>query len=257
MWKPLSIQPDYEISESGIIRNTKTGYIVSRDLNHSKVYQFGKRIVVNIQKSIQSHFPENIQIIPGEIWKVIPGYEGIYMISSIGRLKSLSRPSRNNRGIFNTTETIFTQCKLNSTGYFQMRLTKNNRSICFKAHRLVAMAFIANPENKPYINHKNGIKTDNRVENLEWCTPKENSIHASLTGLLRPSKFKGLTNVSGACKPVLKLDLSGNFIKRYPSLSEASRDMNVRMCSITDAIYGKCHTCKGFKWQYESLSKKS
>lgn len=78
---------------------------------------------------------------------------------------------------------------LSAYGYPEVNLKNNGEALHLKVHRLVALAFIANPDNKPWVNHKNGIKTDNRVENLEWCTPDENNKHASKTGLF--NSFSG------------------------------------------------------------------
>jgi hypothetical protein len=112
-----------------------------------------------------------------EYWEFVVGSKRMYRISTLGRVRSTGRnQSRNNK------VQIMRQSK-DTDGYPQLSLYIDGGKHSRKIHRLVATAFIANPENKPCVNHKNGIKTDNRVENLEWCTVMENNMHALLTGL--------------------------------------------------------------------------
>ena len=111
-----------------------------------------------------------------EIWKDIKGYEGKYQVSNKGNIKSLKQ--FNKRGV-----DLIIKLGKNNTGYTIVRLTKNNKLKTPLVHRLVAQAFIPNPDNKPQVNHKNGNKADNTVENLEWVTRSENQKHAYETGL--------------------------------------------------------------------------
>jgi hypothetical protein len=109
----------------------------------------------------------------------IKDYEGLYQISNIGMVKSFPR-KHTNGGLLKSY--------LLSNGYHRIVLCKNSVPKAYSVHRLVAQTFIPNPLNLPEVNHKNGIKTDNRVENLEWCTRKNNSLHASKHNLYHPAK---------------------------------------------------------------------
>jgi len=127
---------------------------------------------------------ENLE---NEIWKPINGYEGKYEVSNTGRVKSLGRyiqKSRNGKPVQQWYDGFVMKNIVDARwGYHRVYLCKDGKIKAYKLHRLVAGAFIDNPENKPCVNHKNGIKTDNRVDNLEWCSYQENARHAIDTGL--------------------------------------------------------------------------
>lgn len=109
-----------------------------------------------------------------EVWKDIKDYEGFYQVSNLGRVKSLSRSIHDSRGYMVHLKEKIKKPSFDKNGYPQIGLCKNGTVITRKIHRLVAEAFISNPENKPEINHKDEDKTNNCVSNLEWVTEKEN-----------------------------------------------------------------------------------
>lgn len=118
-----------------------------------------------------------------EIWEDIVGYEGFYKMSSLGRIKSSERRINTFKASRIKKELIIKQ-KIHPTGYLYVNLNKNGISKTFKVHRLVAIAFIPNPENKPEVNHKKGNKLDNRFWMIEWSTPKENCEHRTIKNLI-------------------------------------------------------------------------
>lgn len=116
-----------------------------------------------------------------EIWKDISNYEGLYQISNLGRVKTLARKINCQGRIHNLKEKILKDAP-DSAGYRLVVLCKNGTKKTHRIHRLVAEAFISNPDNKKLVNHKNLIKHDNNLSNLEWNTYRENLIHSYLNG---------------------------------------------------------------------------
>lgn len=122
-----------------------------------------------------------------EIWKDIKDFEGLYQVSNLGRIKRLPKKVYNNglknKNKYFISKEIILKPSTISKGYKGVILTKDKKRYPKKVHRLVAQEFIPNPENKPQINHIDCNKTNNSVENLEWCTNSENQIHAYKHGL--------------------------------------------------------------------------
>lgn len=169
-----------------------------------------------------------------------------YEISNLGNVKSISRNTTTNAGHIGTKhytkrlkERILTPV-LQNTGYCQYTLTKDKVLYRFLAHRLVALAFIPNLENKPCVNHINGIKNDNRVENLEWVTPSENILHAFKNGLMHSQKY--YTNKFGKdhCRSKLLrvTSFDGDLIGEYYGTSEASRELKIPQGKISQYCRG-------------------
>lgn len=129
----------------------------------------------------QNH--NSMQELEDEIWKDVPGFEGSYQVSSFGRIKALTRK----RGLRTLKELIRKPVVMNK--YFSVYAKspgKKNKQL--RIHRIVALVFVPNPEKKPHINHKDCNKFNNHYSNLEWCTPKENNLHAIENKLINPAK---------------------------------------------------------------------
>jgi hypothetical protein len=131
-----------------------------------------------------------------KIWKSVNGYDGEYLISNDGEVKSFKQ---------NKVKIV---AQANYKGYKKITLCKNNKTTTFFVHRLVAMHFIHNPLNKPTVNHIDGNKQNNHVDNLEWATQKENVMHAWSTGLY---DTKRIATIKSRSKPVLDIITNKKF----------------------------------------------
>lgn len=158
-----------------------------------------------------------------EEWRDVPGYEGLYEVSNLGRVR------RNGRILRPYKDTW---------GYLSVSLSKNGIRRIVSVHRLVAQSFIPNPNNYPQINHRDENKTNNAISNLEWCTCEYNQNYGTRNERLS--------------KPVLQYDLLGNFVREWPSVSKVEEEMGIT--HISDCCLGRYgyKTAKGFVWRYKN-----
>ena len=168
-----------------------------------------------------------------EEWKPIPGYEGLYEISNYGRVRSYKRSSKGK---------ILSPCK-DGSGYLFVILCKDGKTKLRRMHRLVAEAFIPNPNNFPQVNHMDECKENNYFGNLEWCSPAYNISYGTRTRRMAEKNSK----------PVVQLDKKGNFISEFESLTEASKITDIVISSICCCCNHKpgYKLAGGFLWIYK------
>ena len=172
-----------------------------------------------------------------EIWKDKKDYEGYYQISNLGRGKSLNYNHTGKEKILKPL--------VSSQGYLQFNFYKNKKCIKYLVHRLVAEAFLDNPDNLPCVNHKDENPLNNVVSNLEWCTYSYNNSYGTRLERVRDKQINGKKS-----KPVLQYDLEGNLIKEWLSAAECGRN-GFHQAHIIDCCKGKYKQHKGFIWKYK------
>ena len=170
-----------------------------------------------------------------EEWRPSVGYEGLYEVSSMGRVRSVERIVWNGRGYRTVQEKILKPKKAKG-GYLQVHLNKDGKDKLYLVHRLVAIAFISNPDNLPQVNHKDENKENNCVSNLEWCSHEYNNNYGSRT--------------QKTSKPVIAIDKVSGLIIKFPSIMEASRVTGVSCGNIVHCCKGRYKYAGDYFWQY-------
>ena len=198
-----------------------------------------------------------------EIWKNIEGYEG-YQVSNLGRVRSLDRIDSNNHPL----NGVILKPYISNSGYLLVGLYKQQKRDRKLLHRLVAEAFIPNPENKPEIDHINTIKTDNTVflnedgsinyekTNLRWVTKKENMNNPLTKTKMQINARKHSKGKYGkenpASKPIIQYDKDSNFIKEWNCITDVERKMGYSVSNISSCLRGKSNTAYGYIWKYKN-----
>ena len=165
-----------------------------------------------------------------EIWCPIKGFEGLYEVSDKGRVKSLKYGK----------ERMLMQVR-DSGGYLVVNLYKNSEKKMYYVHRLVSQAFIPNQNNLPEVNHKDENKTNNYVQNLEWCTDKYNTNYGT-----RNQRVSDKLS-----KPVLQYEKSGAFVREWKSMQDVQRNLNYGQCNISRCCNGILKTAYGYIWKFK------
>lgn len=171
-----------------------------------------------------------------EIFKDIEGYENLYQISNKGNLKSLGNDK--------TRKEKKIKLLKRKNGYLKVGLYKQGKRKFYLVHRLVAQAFIPNPDNLEQVNHKDEVKTNNNVTNLEWCTRLYNNNY----GTHNQRSAESNTNHPNTSKKVLCIETG----KIYPSTGEVERQLGLSRGNISSVCTGRYKTCGGFHWKYVS-----
>lgn len=178
-----------------------------------------------------------------EIWKDVKDFEGLYKVSNLGRVKRLETTIIDKKGRKRPfPERIL---KIKTVGkYYGLQISKEGVVYPKYIHRLVAQSFIANPKNKPDVNHIDGDKSNNNASNLEWVTKIENMKHAFDHKLINTEK------------PINQFTLKGEFVKRFKSMMEASRQTGVEVSNIQSCARGEYRHASGFQWVFDKNVKK-
>lgn len=192
----------------------------------------------------------SLEDLPNEVWKDVPNYEGLYQVSNLGRVKSLTRQSacyiQNGKRRSYTVKSKI--CKQHLVmGYLMSHLSKDNKKVMHKTHRLVAEAFLPNDKKLPQVNHIDENKLNNKVENLEWCTAKENNNHGTRNKRISEAQ----RNDPRFSKRIMQYTLDGVFIKEWPSICDAGRAGYDRkaISNLCNKEKGS-HTACGYLWKF-------
>lgn len=166
-----------------------------------------------------------------EIWKPVKDYPN-YQISNLGRVKSLNYKRSGE-------EKILKSCT-DDNGYYQVSLSRNGKNKTCKIHRLVAEAFIPNPNNLPQVNHKDEDKNNNIPNNLEWCTAKYNSNYGTRITRMK-DKLK---------RVILQFTKDGKLIKKWDSIIDVQNELGIKQSNICKCLKGKINSIGGYQWKY-------
>lgn len=177
-----------------------------------------------------------------EIWKDIQGYEGLYQISNLGRVKSLEKIIITSNNITKRMIEKILKPHLHK-GYYSVTLRKDNKSKVYTIHRLVAKAFIPNPDNLPQVNHKDENKANNHVDNLEWCTPQYNINYGT------HNERQALTK----SKIVYQYSLDKILLNVWKSTHDVHRKLGYAQGNIARCCRGESKTSNGYIWSYEKI----
>ena len=187
-----------------------------------------------------------------EQWRDIRGYEGLYQVSNFGRVRTVEHIVPN-RGGFRTVSSKVKNATFTGQGYLSVALYKENKMQRLYVHRLVAEAFVPNPDNLPEIDHIDCVKTNNISSNLRWVDRSgnmQNPITKKLKSVNTKARNWTYENHPNA-KPILQLTLDGVFIKRWDCIKTASETLSIEATGISQVVHGKRKNAGGFSWKFD------
>lgn len=188
-----------------------------------------------------------------EIWKEIEGFEGIYEISNFGKIRSVDRAITYVNGRVHVQHGVIRKAQIATNGYEIIDLSKNHVRKKFLVHRLVAIAFIPNPNNLPEVNHIDENKLHNYAENLEWCGIKENRNFGTRNIRARDSKDYariGRINQLKQGRKIAQIDSNGEIVRIFPSIREAERVTGYFRQAISGCCNGLYKQAYGYRWKF-------
>jgi len=189
-------------------------------------------------------------IMEEEVWRDIPSFEGFYQVSNFGRVKSLDRTLESKNGRKRLYVGKIHKPKIMTWGYAYVSFYRNGKYKNYSIHRLVAESFLENPLNKQQVNHKDGIKTNNDVNNLEFVTQSENIKHSYKIGIRKHPRLGLFGKDNPKSKPIIQLSKDGLFIRKYYSLKEVCDTNGYFPQCVGSAASGKTKTSYGYIWKY-------
>lgn len=257
VWKPIPDFPNYEISNYGrikqadkigkrIVKREETfvipGKILKLPKGKGRLCKGGEVYVVSSNQLALEVFkkePElidSVEDLPGEVWKKVKGYTGIYRVSNLGRVKSITREIKDKSGrTFIRMGKLLGQYICKDSGYYKVQLSKNGKTKTVLVHRLVGEAFVPNPGRLPVFNHLDENKLNNNADNLQPCTNEYNRVYSTTKKYKRVGQY----------------DENDNLIKIFPSLTDASTETGIYWKWIDQCVKGKKESVDGFKFKYE------
>ena len=188
-----------------------------------------------------------------EEWRPVVGYEGLYEVSNMGRVKSLERTVWDNRGYYKTVHERILKPNKDSNGYLQVPLCKDGKRKNCLVHQLVVTAFCENPMGYTEVNHIDEDKTNNCAKNLEYCSRSYNLTYNGRAKKVGKKSAEKRRNDPKMSKPVIGIDRVTGLILEFPSMQEATRQLRINQGNLCSCLKGKLKSCGGFQWYYSDV----